>query len=158
MEYLGYVLTRDGIKPQSNKVQAILEHSHAVLTNMLRTAKLEMAKAVNASDINIFLADAAWAIHSTHHTVLKASPGAAIFGQDMLFDIPFIADWKKIGEHRQRLTDLNTAHENEGRIDYDYKVGQKILARNKGILYKDWAERPMDNYNSPYKWNNHDSM
>jgi hypothetical protein len=26
--------------------------------------------------------------------VLKASPGAAIFGRDMLFDIPFIADWK----------------------------------------------------------------
>jgi hypothetical protein len=24
IEYLGYVLTRDGIKPQSNKVQAIL--------------------------------------------------------------------------------------------------------------------------------------
>jgi hypothetical protein len=41
---------------------------------------------------DIFLADAAWAIRSTHHKVLKASPGAAIFGQDMLFDIPFIAD------------------------------------------------------------------
>jgi hypothetical protein len=26
---------------------------------------------------------------------------AAIFGQDMLFNIPFIADWKKIGENRQ---------------------------------------------------------
>ena len=50
---------------------------------------------------------------------LKASPGAAIFGQDMLFDILFRVDWKKIGEHRQRLTDLNTAHENKGRIDYD---------------------------------------
>jgi hypothetical protein len=54
----------------------------------------------------------------------------------MLFDIPFIADWKTIGEHRQRLTDLNTARENEGRIDYDYKVGQKILVQNKGILRK----------------------
>ena len=54
----------------------------------------------------------------------------------MLFDIPFIADWKIIGEHRQRLTDLNTARENEGRIDYDYKVGQKILVRNEGILCK----------------------
>ena len=54
----------------------------------------------------------------------------------MLFDILFIADWKKIGEHRQRLTDLNTACENKGRIDYDYKVGQKILVRNKGILRK----------------------
>jgi hypothetical protein len=47
---------------------------------MLRTAKLDMAKLVNASDIAIFLADAAWAICSTHHTVLNALPGAAIFG------------------------------------------------------------------------------
>jgi hypothetical protein len=124
-------------KPTSIKnpqAKAILERIHAVFTNMLRTAKLDMAKLVNASDIDIFLADAALAICSTHHIVLKASPGAAIFGQDMLFDIPFIADWKIIGEHRQWLTDCNTARENEGRIDYDYKVGQKILVRNEGIL------------------------
>jgi hypothetical protein len=54
----------------------------------------------------------------------------------MLFDIPFIADWKKIGEHRQEITNHNTAHENESRVDYDYKVGQKILVQNKGILRK----------------------
>ncbi len=59
---------------------AILEHIHAVFINMLHTAKLDMAKSVNASDIDIFLSDATWAIHSIHHTVLKASPGAAIFG------------------------------------------------------------------------------
>jgi hypothetical protein len=35
-----------------------------------------------------------------------------------------------------RLTDINTAHENKGRIDYDYKVGQKILVRNKVIHRK----------------------
>ncbi len=90
---------------------------------MLRTSELNVAEMVNASDIDVFLSDAAWAVCSTYHTVLKASPGAAIFGQDMLFDIPFIADWQKIGECRQRLTDLNNAHENKGRIDYDYKVG-----------------------------------
>jgi hypothetical protein len=101
---------------------------------------------VKASDIDVFLSDAAWAICSTYHTVLKASPGAAIFGQDMLFDIPFIADcWKKIGEHRQGLTDLNEAHENEGRIDYDYKVGQKVLVQKEGILRKSepiWHRKP----------------
>jgi hypothetical protein len=70
---------------------------------------------------------------STSDPVLKASPGPAIFGQNMLFDIQFIADWQKIGEHRQRLTDLNNARENEGRIDYDYKVGQKLLLRKEGI-------------------------
>ncbi len=76
-----------------------------------------MAKSVNASDINIFLSDAAWAIRSAHHTVLKASPGAAIFGWDKLFDFLFIACWKKIGEQRQKLTDINTACENKGKID-----------------------------------------
>jgi hypothetical protein len=60
-----------------------------------------MAESMKASDINVFLSDAAWAVRSTYHTVLKASPGAAIFGQDMLFDIPFIADWQKIGDYRQ---------------------------------------------------------
>ena len=63
---------------------------------MLRTAKIDMAKMVTPSDTDIFLTNASWAIHSTYHTVLKASPGAAIFGQDMLFVIPFIADWKKL--------------------------------------------------------------
>jgi hypothetical protein len=89
---------------------------------MLRTSELDMAKLVKASDIDVFLSDAAWAVCSTYHTVLKASPGAAIFGRDMLFDILFIANWQKIGEHGQQLTDLNNAHENKGRIDYYYKV------------------------------------
>ncbi len=63
--------------PQAN---AILEHMQAVFTNMLCTAKLDMAKLANGSDIDIFIADAAWDVCSTHHTVLKASHGAAIFG------------------------------------------------------------------------------
>ncbi len=96
---------------------------------------------MKASDIDVFLSDAAWAVCSTYHTVLKASPGAAIFGQDMLFDIPFIADWQKIGENRRRLTDFNNAHEIKGRIDYDYKVCQKVLVRKEGILDISCLER-----------------
>jgi hypothetical protein len=101
---------------------------------MLRTSKLDKAETVKPSDIDVFLSDAAWAVRSTYHTVLQASPGAAIFERDMLIDILFIADWQKIGEHKQKLTDLNNACENEGRIDYDYKVGQKVLLRKEGIL------------------------
>jgi hypothetical protein len=78
----------------------------------------------------------AWAICSTYHTVLKASPGAAIFGQDMLFNIPFMADWQKIGERRQSLTNRGSQHKNAKRIDYNYKVGDKVLVINKGILRK----------------------
>jgi hypothetical protein len=128
--------------PQAN---ALLEHIHGVLGNMLRTSELNMVELVKASDINVFLSDTAWAVCSTYHTVLKASPGAAIFGQNMLFDIPFIADWQMIGEHRQRLTDLGNASENEGRIDYDYKVGQKVPLRKEGILCNTesrWHKKP----------------
>ena len=75
-------------------------------------------------------------IRSTHHTVLKASPGAAIFGRDMLFDIPFIADWHKIGEFRQKQTDRNMTRENSRRYDYDYIVGGQVLVRKDGILRK----------------------
>jgi hypothetical protein len=128
--------------PQAN---AILERIHAVLGNLSRTSKLGMDELVKASDINVFLSDAAWAVCFTYHTVLKASPGAAIFGQDMLFNIPFIADWQKNGEYRQRLTDLSNARENKGKINYDYEVGQKVLLQKEGILCNAesrWHKKP----------------
>jgi hypothetical protein len=81
---------------------------------MLRTSVLDMAERVKPSDTDNFLSDATWVVRSTYHTVLKASPGAAIFERDMLFAITFIPDWQKIGEHRQRLTDRNNARENKG--------------------------------------------
>jgi hypothetical protein len=91
-----YGVKRKPTSIKNSTANAILERIHAVFTNMLRTAELDMAKSVNASDIDIFLADAAWAIYSTHHTVLKATPGAAIFGQDILFDIPFMLTGRKL--------------------------------------------------------------
>jgi hypothetical protein len=54
----------------------------------------------------------------------------------MLFDIPFVADWHKIGERRQSLTNCVNQHKNAKHIDYNYKVGDKVLVINKGILRK----------------------
>eukprot|EP00804_Cyclotella_cryptica_P009555 CCRYP_006250-RA/>CCRYP_006250-RA protein AED:0.46 eAED:0.58 QI:0/-1/0/1/-1/0/1/0/264 len=119
--------------PQAN---AILERMHQVIMTMLRTAELDMTNGVAPSDIADFLTDAAWAVRSTYHMVLKASPGAAIFGRDMLFDIPFLADWNKIGDHRQRQTNRNIELENKSRIDWDYKIGDRVLLRKEGILRK----------------------
>ncbi len=119
--------------PQAN---AILERVHQVLGQMLRTAEIDMADSVTPNDVNVFLDNATWAICSTYHTVLKASPGTAIFGRDMLFDIPFIADWNKIGDYRQLQTDLSTECKNKKRVNYDYKVGDRVLVIQDGILCK----------------------
>ena len=140
-----YGLKRKPTSIKNPQANAILERVHQVVMSMIRTAELDMADSVAPNDVDVVLTNASWAIRSTYHTVLKASPGAAIFGRDMLFDIPFIADWRKIGDYRQRQTDLNTLRENEKRIDYDYKVGDKILVRKDGILRKTesrWVNEP----------------
>ncbi len=102
----------------------------------MSTSELDMADLVHPADIDTFIDNAAWAIRSTYHTVLKVSPGAAIFGQDMLFDIPFVADWKQIGDYRQHQTDRSNKRENNKCVDYDNKVGDKILIRKDDILRK----------------------
>jgi hypothetical protein len=74
-----------------------------------------MANSVTPDDVDVFLDNVAWAICSPYHTVLKASPGAAIFGCNMLFDIPFVADWRKIREQRQSLTDHGNQRKKQDR-------------------------------------------
>jgi hypothetical protein len=59
-----------------------------------------------------------------------------MFGCSKPFDILFIANWNKIGDYRQCQTDLNMACMNSKRVDYDYKVGNKVLLTEEGILRK----------------------
>ncbi len=68
--------------------------------------------------------------------LLKPPQVQPFFGRDMLFNIPFVADWQKIGERRQSLTNRGNQRKNAKRIDYDYKVGDKVLVINEGILRK----------------------
>jgi hypothetical protein len=86
---------------------------------MLRTAELDIAGSVTPDDVDVFLDNVACTICYTYHTVLKASPSAAIFGCDMLFDIPFVADWHKIGEQRQSLTNHGNQPKNAKCIHYN---------------------------------------
>ncbi len=137
-EYLcdSYGIMRKPTTVKNPWANGILERKHQVLGQMLCTAEFDMADSVTPNDINVFLDNMAWAIRSTYHTVLKASPGAAIFGQDMLFDILFVADWRKIGDWRQLLTNHGNQREKAKQIDYDYKVSDKVLVINEGIPCK----------------------
>ena len=50
-----------------------------------------------------------------------------MYERDMLFNILFIAAWKQIGEYRLHQTDRSNKRENSSRVDYDFKVSDKIL-------------------------------
>jgi hypothetical protein len=79
-----------------------------------------------------------------HLLYLSHSPESlsrcTVFGREMLFDILFVAKWNKIGDFRQHQTNLRSAHINSMQDDYDYKVGDKVLVKQDGILCK--AEIP----------------
>ena len=89
------------------QVSSVLEQVHQVFGNMLCTSELDMSNSVNANSVSNFLNDAAWAVCSTYHTLLKPLPGADFFGREMLFDIPYLANWNKIWEYRQAQTELS---------------------------------------------------
>ena len=111
----------------------------------MRTSNLDMSDTVTDTMIEDFLVNASWAICSTYHTVLKSTPRAAIFGRDMLFDIPYVADWNVIGKRRQEQVESTNRCENKSRLPYNYVIGGKILIKKDGILCK--AE---DKYEGPY--------
>ena len=75
----------------SQAIKSILERVHKAEMRMFRTAELDMRDSALPEDFMNFLANAAWIICSTYHTVLKAPPGAIIFVRDVLFDIPYVA-------------------------------------------------------------------
>ena len=87
-----YQIKRKPTSVKNPQANSILERIYGVLTNMMRTAKLDMADTVTSESVDEFLTNAAWALCSTYHTVLQSLPGTAIFGRDMLFDIPYVAD------------------------------------------------------------------
>ncbi len=111
------VLKRMPTRVKNPQANGIFEGMHQVLRQMLHIAEIDMANSVTPDGVDVFLDNAAWAICSTYHTVFKASPGAAIFGHNMLFNILFVADRHKIGEWRQSLTDCGNQRKNAKCVD-----------------------------------------
>ena len=70
--------------PQAN---AILERVHQVLGDMLRTKELQKHTFDTVDPWSDILASVAWAIRSTHHTTLQASPAQLVFSRDMLLNV-----------------------------------------------------------------------
>ena len=118
------------------QANAIIERVHGVLCNMMRARALNMSPAVDDTMIEDFLVDAAWAICSTYHAVLKSTPGAVIFGRNMIFDIPYVAHSNKIERRRQKKVECTNNRKNKRQLPHDYAVGHNILIIKDGIHQK----------------------
>ena len=113
---------------------------------MLRSKNLAELEMPEDDPWMAILASVAYAMHSTYHTTLQATPAQLVFGRDMIYPIEYVAEWDVIRQKKQKVIDQNNARENSRRIDFDYRVGQKILIINTDI------QRKLDNPTmGPYK-------
>ena len=112
--------------PQSN---GIVERVHQVINNMIRCFDLNHLDLDPNNPFGDIVARIGWAVRSTYHTTLQATPGQLVFGRDMLFDIDFTADWHQIYNRKQTLINKNNYRENSKRLDYEYNVGDKVTIK-----------------------------
>ena len=119
--------------PRSN---GIIERVHGVLRDSLNTFELSKQELPSYDPFGSFISAACFAIRSTVHSTLQATPGELVFGRDMLLNIPFNADWNAIKLRKQGLIDKGVVRENQTRIPHDYKVGDKVLYEKPGIVPK----------------------
>jgi hypothetical protein len=88
------------------------------------------------------LASAAWAIRSTFHTTLGATPGQLVYGQDMLFDLSFKANWKNIKERKMARIEDSNQRKNAKQINHTYCVGDLVSKDRNQLQPK--LHRPHD--------------
>jgi hypothetical protein len=99
---------------------------HHTLGNLLRVYELKEYEFPHGDPWGNILALAAWAIRSTFHTTLGATPGQLVDGQDMLFDLSFKANWEDIKERKMACIEESNQHKNAKRISHTYHVGDLV--------------------------------
>ena len=115
--------------PQGN---GVCERVHAVLNDILRTFELGERELDSEDPWSEFLSSAAFAIRSTYHTTLQATPAQLVFGRDMILPITFKANWDLIKSRKQNEINRNNDRENRGRVDHKCKVGDQVYLREEG--------------------------
>ena len=119
--------------PQAN---SILERVHQVVANMLRCKNIPDLTVNTEDPWTDILSSVAFAIRSTHHSTLDATPAQLIYGRDMILPIQHVAEWEYIRTRKQKTIDKANVRENKSRVDYDYSIHDKILITNKDIQRK----------------------
>ena len=83
---------------------------HQIVGNILRTLLYSnpLQKMAQARDIiDSTLATAMHAMRTTVAMTLGSTPGALAFSMDMFLNVPLVADWQSILQHRERFVNKN---------------------------------------------------
>jgi hypothetical protein len=112
--------------PQAN---GILERTHQVIGNLLRSSHLITQDLTSVAAQQELLMPVMWAINTTFHTTLKASPAQLAFNRDMILPTTFAANWYAINHRKQAQSQSAADAENRKRIPHEFRLNDKVLIR-----------------------------
>jgi hypothetical protein len=79
--------------PQAN---SMIEQVHKVVNEMIQSFDSEKQNLEEDNPFEYFLQSTAWAIRSTYHSILQATPCQLVFGRDMIHNITLKTNWNRI--------------------------------------------------------------
>ena len=124
-----YGITRRGITTRNPQANSILERIHQTIGNIIRT--FEVQDLGVADPWRGILAATMFAVRSTYHTTLQATPAQLVFGRDAILNVKFEADWHLINHNKTKRILQNNAKENRGRLPHTYHINDKVLYKNQ---------------------------
>ena len=62
-------------------------------------------------------------IRSSYHHTIMATPGQAVFGRDILFNLASGVYWRVVTAAKQRQVDIDNFRENARQVTHDYEIG-----------------------------------
>jgi transposase InsO family protein len=99
-----YRIKRKVISMRNPQANAIVEHVHQTLGNLIRSFQLQDKPYYDPDDPwGGILAAVAFVLRSTYHMTLQAMPGQLVFGRDMVLNVQHLTDWTAIKARKQQI-------------------------------------------------------
>ena len=125
-----YGVSKKMITTRNPQANSMVERAHQTVHNMIRTNQLH-ADPNPEERIDGILSAIGFAMRSTYHTTLKATPSQLVFGRDAILNVGFQADWEYIRQNKERRIIQNNARENAKRDNHQYAVNDQVMVKQR---------------------------
>merc|ERR1712122_112198 len=105
-----YGIKKKPITARNPQANSIIERVHQTIGQLIRTMEVQDTDNIN-NPFKGILSAVCFAIRTTVHTTLQATPSQLVFGRDHILNIKFQANWKNICNQKQKL--INKDNNNE---------------------------------------------
>ena len=129
----GYGIQSKPITNKNPQANAICERVHLEILNVIRCYDgIDWKKTIHY---------AAFAVRASYHSIINASPGQLLFGQDMITRQLYNAYWSYLSKRRFDAILADNDRENSKRLENFYNAGDHVMLRNIQAISCDASRR-----------------